>query len=79
MTDRETKVFEDRLRRMADRRGLILSKSRARDPGSLMYGGYTWSTRRPEALTSAMATPAATMRPRWRTSSSICPRTDAAE
>ena len=40
MTDRETKVFEDRLRRLADRRGLILSKSRAREPGSLTYGGY---------------------------------------
>ena len=33
-------AFEDRLRRLADRRGLILSKSRARDPGSLTYGGY---------------------------------------
>ena len=39
MTDRETKVFEDRLRRMADRRRLILSKSRARDPDSLLWVG----------------------------------------
>jgi hypothetical protein len=39
MTDRETKVFEDRLRRMTDRRRLILSKSRARDPDSLLWVG----------------------------------------
>jgi hypothetical protein len=34
------KVRETRLRRMADRQGLCLQKSRARDPGALTYGGY---------------------------------------
>jgi len=31
---------ENRLRRMADRQGLRLAKSRARDPNSVTYGGY---------------------------------------
>lgn len=34
------KSFETRLRHMAERRGFMLQKSRARDPGSLTYGGY---------------------------------------
>jgi len=34
------KVRENRLRRMADRRGYRLDKSRARDPQALTYGGY---------------------------------------
>jgi hypothetical protein len=34
------KVREDRLRRMADRQGLILHKSRRRDPRALDYGRY---------------------------------------
>jgi hypothetical protein len=34
------KVREDRLRRMADRQGLRLMKSRARDPRDITFGGY---------------------------------------
>lgn len=34
------RVLENRLRRVADRRGLKLCKSRARDPRALTYGGY---------------------------------------
>jgi len=39
-TGRDTKVRENRLRRMADRHRLRLMKSRARDPRDLTYGGY---------------------------------------
>lgn len=38
--DQETKVRENRLRRMADRRGLRLSRSRTRDPGAMDFGKY---------------------------------------
>jgi len=34
------KVRENRLRRMADRQGLRLLRSRARDPRDITYGGY---------------------------------------
>ncbi len=34
------KVRENRLRRMADRQGFRLMKSRARDPRDITYGGY---------------------------------------
>jgi hypothetical protein len=34
------KVRENKLRRMAERRGLRLVKSRRRDPGALTYGRY---------------------------------------
>lgn len=34
------KVRENRLRRMADRQGLRLVKSRRRDPRAIDYGGY---------------------------------------
>ena len=37
MTD---KVRENRLRRMAERQGLVLQKSRRRDPNALDFGGY---------------------------------------
>jgi hypothetical protein len=37
MTD---KVRENRLRRMAERQGLSLSKSRRRDPHAIDFGGY---------------------------------------
>lgn len=40
MSDREYKVLENRLRRAADRQGLQLKKSRARDPRALTYGTY---------------------------------------
>lgn len=36
----EEKVRENRLRRMADRQGLRLLKSRARDPRDLTFNGY---------------------------------------
>jgi hypothetical protein len=36
----EDKVRENKLRRMADRRGYRLIKSRSRDPGALDYGLY---------------------------------------
>lgn len=38
MTDR--KIRENRLRRMADRQGYALRKSRRRDPRALDYGTY---------------------------------------
>jgi len=42
MVERETveKVRENRLRRMAERRGLVLKKSRRRDPQAVDYGAY---------------------------------------
>ena len=36
----EDKVRENRLRRMAERRGYILKRSRRRDPQAIDYGGY---------------------------------------
>lgn len=36
----EEKVRENRLRRMAERQGLKVSRSRRRDPRALDYGGY---------------------------------------
>ncbi len=38
--DREAKVRENRLRRMAERRGLLLRKSRRRDSGAVDFGGF---------------------------------------
>ena len=38
--DREDKVRENRLRRIADRRGYRLTKSRLRDKAAPGYGGY---------------------------------------
>lgn len=38
--DQEAKVKENRLRRMADRQGLRLSKSRTRDPHGMDFGMY---------------------------------------
>src|ERR1700730_10739024 len=40
MTVQEYKVLENRLRRAADRQGLRLVKSRARDPRDITYGTY---------------------------------------
>ncbi len=37
----DSKVRENRLRRMADRQGLTLTKSRRRDPRALDYGKWT--------------------------------------
>lgn len=36
----ELKLRENRLRRVAARRGLVLRKNRRRDPGALDYGMY---------------------------------------
>ena len=53
-----TKVEDNRLRRMADRRGLILRKSRRRDPDAIDYGLYavcdvqTGGTIHPEGVVS---------------------------
>lgn len=40
ITPSTTKVRENRLRRMADRQGLFLSKNRRRDPRARDYGLY---------------------------------------
>ncbi len=40
MTDQEYKVYENRVRRMAERQGLQLQKSRRRDPRAYDYGTY---------------------------------------
>ncbi|MFR0358624.1 hypothetical protein [Streptomyces sediminimaris] len=40
MTEQQRKVLENRLRRAAERQGLQLTKSRARDPRALTYGTY---------------------------------------
>lgn len=34
------KVRENRIRRMAERQGLLLQKSKRRDPKAIDYGGY---------------------------------------
>jgi hypothetical protein len=38
--EQETKVLENRLRRMAERRGYRIEKSRRRDPMAVDFGGY---------------------------------------
>ena len=40
ITDQETKVKENRLRRIAQRRGYRLEKSRRRDPKAIDYDGF---------------------------------------
>lgn len=40
MSERSEKVRENRLRRMAERQGFVLAKSRRRDPRALDYGGW---------------------------------------
>ena len=56
-----TKVEEARLRRKADRQGLILRKSRSRDPEALDYGRFALCDMRaggtihPEGVTSIFA------------------------
>ncbi len=51
MTDE--KVRENRLRRMAERQGLTLRKSRTRDPRALDYGTWWISDARTNALLSS--------------------------
>ncbi|MCZ2804343.1 hypothetical protein O2W18_04445 [Modestobacter sp. VKM Ac-2983] len=48
----EEKVKENRLRRIAARRGLQLTRSRRRDPRALDYGRYWLTDVRTNALTS---------------------------
>jgi hypothetical protein len=38
--EQEMKVKENRLRRAAERQGLVLQKSRRRDPRAIDFGGY---------------------------------------
>ena len=40
MSEADDKVLENRLRRMLQRRGYQLIKSRRRDPRAIDYGGY---------------------------------------
>lgn len=40
MTDVERKVYENRVRRMAERQRFTLNKSRRRDPRAFDYGKY---------------------------------------
>ena len=44
-----SKVHEIKLRRMAERQGLRLSKTRRRDPRAIDYGTWTLSKEHPEA------------------------------
>ena len=46
----EDKVFVNRLRRMADRQGLMLHKTRRRDPLALDYGLYLLADARTGAV-----------------------------
>lgn len=41
MSDRSRKVLDNRMRRVAERRGLTLRRSRRRDVRALDYGVYT--------------------------------------
>lgn len=49
-TDSSIKVLENRLRRVAERRGLRLVKSRRRDPQAYDYGTYALIDVRSNAL-----------------------------
>ena len=49
----EEKVRENRLRRMAQRQGLELKKSRRRDPRALDYGRYALVTEPPQSVVVA--------------------------
>lgn len=40
MTNQTEKIRENRLRRMAERQGVALVKSRRRDPRAIDYGGW---------------------------------------
>jgi len=46
----DEKVRENKLRRMADRQGLQLIKSRRRDPRAIDYGGYMLIEARTNAI-----------------------------
>jgi hypothetical protein len=51
-----TKIYENRLRRAADRQGLMLSKSRTRDPLAINFGvWYIYRGRRQLASFTELA------------------------
>ena len=52
-TNTTEKVHENRLRRMAERQGLVLHKSRRRDPYAIDFGAY-WLTRGRKVLTDPL-------------------------
>jgi hypothetical protein len=58
MSEADDKVLENRLRRMLQRRGYQLIKSRRRDPRAIDYGGYMIATR-PPTVWSLAARPTA--------------------
>lgn len=53
----EMTVLNNRMRAIANRRGLTLSRSRRRDPGALDYGTYTIVGRGGELLGAALSLP----------------------
>lgn len=65
-----TKVQENRLRRVARRRGFVLVKSRQRDPRGLLYGKYMliYASALPDKIVSATVR---TGGPRWNTAEQI--------
>lgn len=66
MPDQAEKVYENRLRRMAERQGLALSKSRRRDPRALDYGQWSLiDTRREHAAAEAGGYDVETDPKRW--------------
>ena len=50
-----SKVRENKLRRAAERQGLLLHRSKARDPRALSYGKYSIETSSPQASTALLA------------------------
>lgn len=50
-------VLNNRMRAIANRRGLTLSRSRRRDPGALDYGTYTITGRGGQILGAALSAP----------------------
>jgi hypothetical protein len=60
--DTAERVRENRLRRMADRQGLRLVKSRRRDPRAVDYGGYMLVD---QATNTVVAGAGALGRPAW--------------
>jgi hypothetical protein len=50
MSEREYKTYESRLRRAAERQGLRLQKSRARDPRAVDHGTYQLVNQRTNSI-----------------------------
>jgi hypothetical protein len=77
------KVLENRLRRAAERRGLVLQKSRRRDPDAVNYGGYmivdprtgmVLSGANPAPYSLSLAEAARILGERWRPAPTLRPR-----